>query len=122
MKDKLSDYLPEFKEMNVQTDTGIQKAKKLVLIKHLFEMTAGFSYNLASEQLLLCQKETADRCPTRETMKYLAKEPLLFEPGERWEYSLCHDVLAALVEVTSGEKFEDYIEKHIFIDLKMEKP
>jgi CubicO group peptidase (beta-lactamase class C family) len=47
-------------------------------------------------------------------MKYLAKEPLLFEPGDRWEYSLCHDVLAALVEVISGEKFETYVKKNIF--------
>ena len=53
-------------------------------------------------------------------MRYLAKEPLLFEPGERWEYSLCHDVLATLVEILSGEKFEDYVKKNIFDVLKME--
>ena len=58
--------------------------------------------------------ETDGKCPTREAMKYLAKEPLLFEPGDRWEYSLCHDVLAAFVEVISGEKFEDYVKKNIF--------
>ena len=38
-------------------------------------------------------------------MKYLSKEPLLFEPGDQWNYSLCHDELAALVEVLSGEKY-----------------
>ena len=47
-------------------------------------------------------------------MKYLAKDPLLFEPGESWRYSLCHDVLAAFVEVLTGEKFEDYIRKTVF--------
>ena len=47
-------------------------------------------------------------------MKYLAKEPLLFEPGDRWEYSLCHDVLAAFIEVVSGEKFEVYVKKNVF--------
>ena len=54
-------------------------------------------------------------------MKYLAKEPLLFEPGERWEYSLCHDVLAALVEVVSGIRFGEFVKENIFIPLKMEK-
>lgn len=119
LEDKLSDYMPEFKEMTVRTAQGIKKAEKPILIKHLFEMTAGFSYSLASPYLLKCKEETNGRCPTRETMKYLAKEPLLFEPGDRWEYSLCHDVLAALVEVVSGEKFEEYVKRNIFDVLGM---
>ena len=83
-------------------------------------MTAGFSYNCYSPQLKNAIIETDGKCPTREAMKYLAKEPLLFEPGDRWEYSLCHDVLAAFVEVISGEKFEDYVKKNIFdvVDMK----
>ena len=114
LEDKLSSYMPEFKEMKVKTDDVIKKAQNEILIKHLFEMTAGFSYNCFSPQLKKAVYETNGKCPTREVMKYLAKEPLLFEPGDRWEYSLCHDVLAALVEVVSGEKFEDYVKKNIF--------
>lgn len=114
LEDKLSDYMPEFKTMSVKTNSGIQKSQKPILIKHLFEMTAGFSYDMESESFKQCQKDTNGRCPTRESMKYLAREPLLFEPGERWEYSLCHDVLAALIEVISGDKFEDYVKKNIF--------
>ncbi len=120
LDDKLSNYLPEFAEMTVATEDGIVKAQKPILIKHLFEMTAGFSYNVNSPELLKCKEETNGRCPTRETMKYLAKEPRLFEPGDRWHYSLCHDVIAALVEVLSGEKFENYVKKNIFDVLGME--
>ncbi|MBR5922392.1 MAG: beta-lactamase family protein [Clostridia bacterium] len=120
LEDKLSDYMPEFSDMTVKTENGIVKAQNPILIKHLFEMTAGFSYNTASPELLRCREETGGKCQTRETMKYLAKEPLLFEPGDRWEYSLCHDVLAAFVEVVSGEKFEDYVKKNIFDVLGMQ--
>lgn len=119
LEDKLSDYMPEFHKMTVRTADGIKHADKPILIKHLFEMTAGFSYNLYSSQLLKCRQETEGVCPTRKTMEYLAKEPLLFEPGDSWEYSLCHDVLAALVEVISGEKFEEYVRKNIFDVLGM---
>lgn len=114
LEDKLSDYMPEFKDMTVKTENGIQKAEHPILIRHLFEMTAGFSYHCRSPHIIMAISETDGRCPTRETMKYLAKEPLLFEPGDRWEYSLCHDVLAALVEIISGEKFETYVKKNIF--------
>lgn len=119
LEDELSKYLPEFREMSVKTENGIKKAEKPILIKHLFEMTAGFSYDLNSPELLKCREETGGECPTREVMKYLAKEPLMFEPGDRWEYSLCHDVLAAVVEVISGEKFEIFVKKNIFEPLGM---
>lgn len=119
LDDELSRYMPEFENMTVKTGGGVRPARNPILVKHLFEMTAGFSYALASPELVKAREETDGRCPTREVMKYLAKEPLLFDPGERWEYSLCHDVLAALVEVISGEKFEDYVEKNIFRPLGM---
>ena len=119
LDDKLSDYMPEFAEMTVQTENGINKAKNPILIKHLFEMTAGFSYACASPSLKLAFEETDGRCPTREAMKYLAKEPLLFEPGDRWEYSLCHDVIAALVEVIAKKPFYEYVRENIFEPLGM---
>ncbi len=119
LEDKLADYMPEFKEMTVKAEGGVRKAEKPILVKHLFEMTAGFSYATASPSLLKCRADTDGKCSTREAMKYLAKEPLLFEPGDRWEYSLCHDVLAALVEVVSGEKFESYVRENVFAPLGM---
>ena len=59
--------------------------------------------------------------PTREAMKYLALDPLAFEPGEGWQYSLCHDVLAAIVEVVSGVPFGEYVKKHIFDPVGMKR-
>ena len=114
LEDKLSKYMPEFENMTIKTDSGIVKAQNPILIKHLFAMTAGFSYDISSPHLVKCKEETEGRCPTRETMKYLAKEPLSFEPGSRWQYSLAHDVLAALVEVLTEQKFNDYVMKNIF--------
>lgn len=120
LEDPLSMYLDEFKNMKVNTEKGIKKAKHPITIKNLFCMTAGFSYNLYSPELERCRKETNGRCSTREVMHYLAKEPLLFEPGERWEYGLCHDVLAAVVEVVSGMRFGTFVREKIFRILGME--
>ena len=114
LEDKLADYMPEFSQMTVETETGIIPAKNPILIKHLFEMTAGFSYNMKSPAVIACQEATNGKCPTREFMKYLAKEPLLFEPGDRYHYSLCHDVLLALVEILSGTDFDSYAKEHIY--------
>lgn len=119
LDDKLSDYMPEFAQMTVRKGEEIVPAKTPILIRHLFTMTAGFSYDLNSPQIIKCKEETNGKCPTRELIRYLAKEPLLFEPGERWEYSLCHDVLAGLVEAVSGMRFGEYVNENIFKPLGM---
>lgn len=119
LEDKLSDYMPEFADMTVQTKSGIQKAENPIRIHHLFEMTAGFSYDLHTKNLEDFRRETGGRCPTRELGKYLSRDPLCFEPGAHYQYSLCHDVLAALVELLSGQPFEDYVKAHIFDPLGM---
>ena len=118
LDDKLSDYLPVFREMTVKTETGIQKAENPILIRHLFTMTAGFSYDYRSPKILEMRQATPDPT-TREAMQWLALEPLQFEPGDQYRYSLAHDVLGALIEVWSGQRFEDYVKNHIFEPLGM---
>ena len=121
LEDKLSDYMPEFSEMFIEDKNGRRKAENPILIRHLFEMTAGLDYELQSPEFLECSKNTNGKCPTREAMKYLARRPIAFEPGTRWRYSLCHDVLAALVEIISGERFSDYVKKNIFDPMGMHR-
>lgn len=117
LDDPISKYIPAFKEMTVKTPDGIKKAEKPILIHHLFEMTSGLSYALYTPELKEFYKTST--CPTLELVQEFAKRPLEFEPGERWLYSLSHDVLAALVEVLSGQKFEVYVKEHIFDPLGM---
>lgn len=119
LDDELCKYMPEFADMKVAGHGGLVPAQKKITIRNLFTMSAGFNYDCTSKAIKNCYQDTEGRCPTREVMKYLAKEPLCFEPGERWQYSLCHDVLAAFVEVVSGMEFNAYVTKHIFEPLGM---
>lgn len=115
LDDKLSEYIPEFSEMTVRTKDGeIVKAEKEITILDLFRMTSGLDYRTNSPSLALAKSETGGRCPTVETIRYLAREPLAFHPGERYLYSLSHDVIAALVEIISGKRFGEYVKENIF--------
>ena len=118
LDDPLADYMPEFADMKVREDGKVRPAKSPILIWHIFNMAAGFSYDLASPALAAYRKENPD-CPTREFIRHLAEDPLHFDPGAHWNYSLCHDVLAAFVEVLSGQTFADYTRDHIFGPLGM---
>lgn len=119
LNDELSKYLPEYKEITVQTPDGPVPAKNPILIWHLFTMTAGFSYSLEGGWLDVLRARTDGKCPTREVARALAKEPLQFDPGTDYQYSLAHDVLAALVEVISGKNFNDYVTENIFEPMGM---
>ena len=117
LEDDLGDYIPAFKNMTVKTESGSVKAQNPIRIHNLFEMTSGLSYALYTPELKEFYKKST--CPTLELVQEYAKRPLEFEPGAKWLYSLSHDVLAALVEVWSGQKFEDYTKEHIFDPLGM---
>ncbi len=120
LDDDLALYMPEFADMKVSNPDGsISDAKNRIKIKHLFTMTGGFDYNMDSSAIKAFKTETNGVCPTRDFMKYLASLPLFFEPGTKYRYSLCHDVLAALVEEISGVRFADYVKKNIFDPLGM---
>jgi CubicO group peptidase (beta-lactamase class C family) len=48
-----------------------------------------------------------------EMVEVLADLPLAYQPGTSWEYSVAIDVLARLVEVISGQRFDDFIQSRI---------
>jgi CubicO group peptidase (beta-lactamase class C family) len=118
LNDPLSAYLPEYAEMTVKRtlpDGSIvmDEATAPITVRDLFTMTAGFSYDLESSSIQEVIRSTKGTVPTREFARALAKEPLLFDPGTRWNYSLCHDVLAALVEAVDGRRFGTYVRDEI---------
>jgi CubicO group peptidase (beta-lactamase class C family) len=53
------------------------------------------------------------------TVEKVAKLPLLAQPGEAWNYSVSADVLGALVQVISGQRFGDFLQARIFGPLGM---
>lgn len=119
LSDPLYEYLPEFKKMYVKDGDRIKAAENPITIRDLFTMTAGLSYATNTPAFEKARKLTDGKMDTRTVIKCIAEEPLLFEPGARWNYSLCHDVLAVLAEVVSGMRFSEYMKKYIFEPLDM---
>lgn len=116
LSDPVSLYLPEFGNTFIHHRKAQPSGP--ITMEHLFTMTSGLSYDLETAPLKKLYAEKPD-FTTRDFVKAVAASPLLFEPGERWYYSLAHDVLAACVEVISGMRFSDYLKKNIFDPLGM---
>lgn len=120
LSDPLSEFFPEYRDMYVRDAKGrVKKAENPITLRHLFTMTAGFSYDMNTATFQRARDLTQGRMDTLSVIRCLAEDPLSFEPGSHWQYSLCHDVLAAVVELVSGMRFCDYVRKNIFEPLGM---
>lgn len=117
--DPVSKYLPEFTRLYVLKDGEKVPAKNTLTVRHLFSMQGGFNYNLGFEGIKRVKAETDNKASTREIVAAIAEMPLSFEPGENYQYSLCHDILAAVIEVASGKKFSEYLNEVIFAPLSV---
>lgn len=122
--DPISAYFPEYKHMGVKVQGAdgkieIKEAKQPILIKHLLTMTAGLNYDLGRAAINRLRAETFGKCPTLDVVRAIAEEPLEFEPGTNYRYSLCLDVIGGLVELVSGKRLSEYMKDNIFEPLGM---
>jgi len=122
--DEVEKYIPSFRniEVNIPKDDGTFErvsAKRPVRIIDLLTMTAGLDYSLSFPGLHALMKSTGGRCPTVDVANAIGERGLFFHPGEKFNYSLCLDVLGAVIEIASGEKFGDYLKKRFFEPLGM---
>lgn len=120
LDDPLYDFIPEFRHMKVRCKEGMEDAKTPITMRHLFTMTAGLDYNTNAPWRAKAEERTKGRMETLDVVRAIAEEPLFFHPGTKWNYSMCHDVLAAAVEAISGQRFSEYVREHIFAPLGME--
>ena len=119
LDDEVEKYLPEMKDCFVLDADGNKRAPKVKMqIYHLMTMTAGFDYNLSRQPVVDLVKENPN-ASLRDFVKVFVKSPLLFDPGERFQYGISHDILAAVIEAASGKRFSEFVSENIFKPLSM---
>jgi CubicO group peptidase (beta-lactamase class C family) len=104
--------------------TGPTKRPMLVvdLLRHTSGLTYGFQErtNVDAAYRKFGIGVFGDKQITLEEMvEHLATMPLEFSPGEAWNYSVSTDIVGYLVQVVSGQKFEDFVRERILKPLNM---
>ena len=96
----------------------LRPAKRPITLRHLLTHTAGFGYEFLSADLIRYVKVTGT--PSTSTGKLASlRQPLVFDPGDRWEYGINLDWVGRTVEAVSGRPLEVYFREHIFAPLGM---
>lgn len=118
LEDPVSKYLPSYSHMMVQENGIVRPAKTVMTIRHLLSMRSGLSYDRTSPALQEAKKNP--KATTVQLMEALGRDPLHFDPGERFQYSWSHDVLGAVLEVVTGKPLREVLGELIFAPLEME--
>ena len=97
----------------------LRPPRRPVTLRHLLTHTSGFVYDIWSEPMARYQEATGipgiiacqDVCLTI---------PLVFDPGERWDYGIGIDWAGKMVEAASGQRLGEYLRDHLLGPLGMD--
>ncbi|MBR0852055.1 serine hydrolase [Bradyrhizobium diazoefficiens] len=140
----VAQYLPELRDMKVvkkDPATGdpilldlaqkvFEPARRAMTIRDLLRNTSGLVYALpdyadpgfgnAAVHLLYGARAPFRRDkPIASFVASVGTLPLLHQPGEVWEYSIGYDVLGRVIEVVSGQPFDQFLQSRLFGPLRM---
>src|SRR6266705_6578814 len=132
LDDPIEQFIPQLANRRVLRPDATsldqtEPAVRSITIRHLMSHSSGLSYGLLDPGTLIFKayKERKVINPATtlaEMMDVLADLPLVFHPGALCEYSVATDVLARLVEVISGQRFDAFIRSRILGPLGMVDP
>ena len=130
LDDPIEKYIPVFRHQKVALiakDTMLFVEKnRSITISDLLTHTAGISsvdeypkFKSLFDQYKLSQSLSNDYKNLEEEVNQIATMPLVHQPGERFSYGFCTDVIGRLIEVISGLPLDKYLKKNIFDPLNM---
>ena len=127
LRDAVDRFLPAWRGLKVFEPAGdgfrLVPAERPITFRDLLTHTSGLTYprdpNHPVHREYLEAGLLRRDVPLSEFAARLAEISLLFQPGQRWHYSVATDVCGHLVELISGRSFDEYLREEIFAPLGM---
>lgn len=122
--DPIKMYLPEFEDQSVLIDsssTNLSQTKTRtgdITVAHLLTHTSGLG---SRSSALYRENNVRDKnISLDEMVGNAARIPLFQDPGTQFRYGIHATILGKLIEVWSGESFEEYLQDNLFDPLEMD--
>lgn len=130
LDDPIYEYFPEWKDTQVavrQEDGSflVRPAARPIQVRDCFTMSMGIGYggedltHREAERVRRELREQVGEYTLRQDIAAMSQVPVAFDPGTHWLYGFGHELVAGLIEVTSGKKVSEYLQETIFDPLHM---
>ena len=123
LNDPVHRFIPEWRDMKVRDGADLVEPRRPVSVRDVMMHMSGIGYgpgNADIDPSILGTDSWLNRFQSLEAMTLeIAEAPLRFHPGTQWLYSLGTDVCARLVEILSGQRFDQYLQTALFGPLGM---
>jgi CubicO group peptidase (beta-lactamase class C family) len=122
--DPVAKYIPAFRGVKVLDADGERVDPiRPMTVGSLMTHTSGLTYPFLEDSpvsKMYAQGKLLDaRCSLAEGIDDLARLPLAFQPGSRFQYSLGIDVAARVIEAVSGQPLGAFLRERLFEPLGM---
>ncbi|MDF1765991.1 MAG: serine hydrolase [Gammaproteobacteria bacterium] len=126
--DPVSKHAPELAGLQIMSSYDEDGNMELVApsreptMRELLNHSAGYGYGLSGDDPVNTAFRDLGVLASDDLNDLIAKVadiPLLFEPGERWSYSISVDIQGYIVQRLSGMRFGDFLEQKVFAPLAM---
>ena len=128
LNDPIANWLPELKDLKVETAAGDVPLARPVWVQDLMRHTAGFVYSGGTRSARIKDLYEKGNIEARETditgdemLKNLGQIPLAHQPGTTWEYSIATDVLGLLIERVAKKPLDALLKEMLFDPLGMKE-
>ncbi len=132
LNEPLYEYFPEWRHMNkvVRGGNGVYEIRPLekpIEVRHAFSMAMGMPYpgleNPTDQAMLRVREQLKKENPNYDLLteiKAMSQVPVAFEPGTHFLYGYGHELVAGLIQVTSGKKVSEFLREELFEPLGMD--
>ena len=128
LSDPVHRFLPEWRDLKVRDGDALVEPKRPMSVKDLLMHMSGLGWGIergaerprgAQADILSLMNAGREGVDLQGFVERFASRPLRFHPGTKWFYSVSTDVCGRLVEVMSGQRFDEYLQETIFDPLGM---
>jgi methyl acetate hydrolase len=97
---------------------SLRPARGAITLRHLLSHSAGYGYGVVNQQLaMFLQRNGLPAFP--ESNAQVARWPLLFDPGTRWNYGINTDIVGKAIEAVTGQRLDLHMAGGLLAQLGM---
>lgn len=112
LEQKVTEFFPRLREIKKADKNGKEISLENLTVRNLLSMTGGLNYEINGPRLSALR--AVGEAAIEQIVQAIYEDALEYEPGEHYRYSLCHDIVGAIIWKITGLTLDQYEKTYLF--------